>query len=395
MLALPCSYNSFTPPLFLKKSRPTRPTTRTTATPIRTSTNNNNNNSNKSNSIQRMTSQNNNNMNNNDNNSDNNSDNKSSIPVLVHTSPFLPQTTDSEAPNRALVILNSPIRTPPSPLFTELWNTSAIRVCADGGANRLYKADTQLIPDLICGDLDSVVPFVRDYYHQQHNVTIERDACQNSNDLDKALTALLKTKEVYTRVIVYGAFGGRFDQEMGCIQALYKWSAKFQYRMVLMDDITTAFLMPPHVRNEIRLSFYGTNIPTTTAMTTTTTATTTITTANDNDNNSSNNDHDDHVDQNGSTATTTNNNNTNNSQHEKQQIIVLGEGPTCGIIPVGCKCDSVRTTGFKWDLDGSIPLEFGGLVSTSNHVSQQVATVEASHPLIFTAEVSCGIKDIF
>ena len=73
----------------------------------------------------------------------------------------------------------------------------------------------------------------------------------------------------------------------------------------------------------------------------------------------------------------------------------LGEGPTCGLIPIGSKCDKVVTSGFKWDLDGSIPLEFGGLVSTSNHLSEPVVTVEASNPLVFTAEVACGIEGVF
>ena len=280
----------------------------------------------------------------------------STTPILVHTSPFLrPTTTAPENIHRALVILNSPIRTPPSPLFQELWDTSTVRVCADGGANRLYKANPELIPNLIRGDLDSVHPHVQSYYESK-GVSIERDPCQNSNDLDKALSSLLQDTTTstgesqstfYTRVIVYGAFGGRFDQEMGCIQALYKWSARFQYRMVLFDDITSAFLMPAGVRNEIRIPHYG-----------------------EKEQPSSSN---------------------NNAQQQQ----ILGEGPTCGLIPVGSKCDTVVTTGFKWDLDGTIPLEFGGLVSTSNHVAEEVVTVEASHPLIFTAEVTCGVADVF
>lgn len=280
----------------------------------------------------------------------------STTPILVHTSPFLrpannnntaTKTTSSETVHQALVILNSPIRTPPSPLFRELWDTSSVRVCADGGANRLYQADASLIPNLVAGDLDSLHPQVRSYYEKKGGVSIERDPCQNSNDLDKALTALLRKQQeepplLFTRVIVYGAFGGRFDQEMGCIQALFNWSAKFQYRMVLFDDNTSAFLLPAGVRNEIRLPHYGDNPK---------------------------------------------------QDHQSQQF--LGEGPTCGLIPIGCKCDTIVTTGFKWDLDGSIPMEFGGLVSTSNHVSEKVVTVEASHPLIFTAEVTSGLEDSF
>lgn len=278
------------------------------------------------------------------------------LPVLVHTSPLLHQNEDAVKENQALVILNSPIHCPPSPLFQQLWEASSVRVCADGGANRLYKASQDLIPNLIRGDLDSLDPSVRAYYESK-GVSIERDPDQDSNDLDKALTALVTSlnnnsnnhngKGVggggYTRVIIFGAFGGRFDQEMAAIQALYKWSPRFQYRLVLFDDVTSAFLLPANVKNEIRLPHFG----------------------------------------------------------DKKEVEtgsnkkIIGEGPTCGLIPIGCKCDSVVTTGFKWDLDGSIPLEFGGLVSTSNHVSEPVVTVQSSHPLIFTAEVYAGLEGLF
>ncbi|CAB9501243.1 Thiamin pyrophosphokinase 1 [Seminavis robusta] len=239
-----------------------------------------------------------------------------STTTITHSSPFLPP-RNGEQTRQALVILNSPIRSPPSPLFQKLWDSCCFHVCADGGANRLYRADPGLLPDLI----------------------------RDSNDLDKALSAILQKKSMdtqqqqYTRIIIYGAFGGRFDQEMASIQALYKWGPQFQNRLVLIDDNTSAVLLPAGVKNEIRMPRYG-------------------------------------------------------DQTGKQQKD-LGEGPTCGLIPIGTKCEKIVTTGFKWNLDGTIPLEFGGLVSTSNHLSEEVATVEASHPLVFTAEVACGIEDVF
>jgi Thiamine pyrophosphokinase len=44
----------------------------------------------------------------------------------------------------AMIILNSPIANPPSPIFQTLWNLSSFRICADGGANRLYDATVLL-----------------------------------------------------------------------------------------------------------------------------------------------------------------------------------------------------------------------------------------------------------
>lgn len=218
------------------------------------------------------------------------------------------------------------------------------RVCADGGANRLYDATVDMantcriiVPTVIRGDLDSLRDEVKGHY-QAKGSTIEQDPDQETNDLDKSLAVVLrdwvKSDEPH-RVCIYGAFGGRFDQGMGCIQALYKWGEAFSNRLFLFDDHTYAILLPQVVRNEIRIPFYG----------------------------------DDPA-----------------NEHDKT---LVGEGPTCGLIPIGCRCEFVKTTGLKWNLDGA-SLEFGGLVSTSNRVMDDVVVVQSSHPIIFTAEVSSG-----
>ena len=256
--------------------------------------------------------------------------------VRVFTSPFLLLEDPPEQAKRrtALVILNSPIQNPPSPLFQKLWSSSFIKICADGGANRLYKANPELIPDLVRGDLDSLQDDVRKFYEAK-GVQIERDPNQDNNDLDKALSALKveDNNSSSLQVVVYGGFGGRFDQEMASMQALFIWSEHFQHNILIVDDNTSAFLIPAGMRYEIRLPRYGTS----------------------------------------------------------PDMSVLGEGPTCGLIPLGCPCERVVTTGFRWNLDGSVPLQFGGLVSTSNYVEEELVTIETSHPLIFTTEIVSGM----
>mmetsp|Transcript_27869 Transcript_27869/g.75819 ORF Transcript_27869/g.75819 Transcript_27869/m.75819 type:complete len:351 (-) Transcript_27869:566-1618(-) len=272
--------------------------------------------------------------------------------VIAFSSTFLSGTTGKHsrtASRTALVILN--YRIPNKSLLLEhLWKTSNTRIAADGGANRLYEYSKELIPDRIRGDLDSLNPTVRAYYESQ-NVSVEQDFCQNSNDLDKALQVLVEENKnaddtnhetpspspSFDRVVIYGAFGGRFDQEMASFVALYKWAPRFNGQMYLYSDETCAFLIPAQKECEIFLPFYDIQAP-------------------------------DSVDG-------------NNVPHE------IGEGPTCGLIPLGCPCESIVTSGLQWDLDGSIPLEFGGLVSTSNRVMKPIVKIFASHPVVFTAEL--------
>jgi len=240
----------------------------------------------------------------------------------------------------ALIILNYPIPSN-SLLLNHLWKTSSTRIAADGGANRLYEYSKELIPDRIRGDLDSLNPAVRAYY-ETRRVSVEQDFCQDTNDLDKALKVLVADRDKHDntvdRVVIYGAFGGRFDQEMASFAALYKWAPKFNGQLYLYSDETCAFLIPANKDCEIRLPFYDTHTL---------------------------------------------------GKQEKNGDIQreIGEGPTCGLIPLGCCCESVVTSGLEWDLDGTVSLEFGGLVSSSNRVIEPIVKVFASQPLIFTAEI--------
>ena len=271
--------------------------------------------------------------------------------VVHHRSPLLLPANDNssvvaaaaETPKTALILLNAPLgndgNNSPSPLLERLWEIADVRICADGGANRLYALQRQdWVPDMIRGDLDSLKPAVRDYYQLQ-GVSMECNPDQDSNDLDKSLTAAIR-QEGCRRCLVYGAFGGRFDQEMGCFQALYKWaSTPDEPSIWLYDDHTTACLLYQDCENHIQLA-----LP----------------------------------------AAADDDNEINSS--------VVGEGPTCGLIPLGAPCEFVTTTGFQWNLSHQ-PTAFGGLVSTSNRIvyaAAQPVTVVTSAPLIFTAQVHCG-----
>ena len=68
-----------------------------------------------------------------------------------------------------LIILNSPVFN--LSIISHLWSSCRYKICADGGANRLFdtcitasKNIDDFIPDFIVGDLDSARSEVIDYY---------------------------------------------------------------------------------------------------------------------------------------------------------------------------------------------------------------------------------------
>jgi thiamine pyrophosphokinase len=90
----------------------------------------------------------------------------------------------------AVVILNQPIN---EHALRAVINDATLLVCADGGANRLfdlgktYNRDfSQVRVDAIVGDLDSLRPQVEEYFRQQ-GVIVEKEPDQYSTDFRKCL----------------------------------------------------------------------------------------------------------------------------------------------------------------------------------------------------------------
>ncbi len=85
------------------------------------------------------------------------------------------------------------------------------------------------VPDLIIGDLDSILPQVLTYYRNK-KVHVKKVINQNKTDLEKAIDLALKMKLKSITVIGYG--GKRIDHTLNNFSILKKFSRKCNIRFV-------------------------------------------------------------------------------------------------------------------------------------------------------------------
>lgn len=185
----------------------------------------------------------------------------------------------SFAPDTALILINSGLGCPA--FLRAVWACASLRVAADGAATRLWRtllrspascgacgrcacasggaaagavgsatlsealaADAGArevleahLPDLVCGDWDSIDAETEAFLRMRGVPCAPQPEDQDSTDLEKCLRAVHDAASrraphggatgaaAQMRVLVYGAFGGRFDQEAQNLNCLYKWCA--------------------------------------------------------------------------------------------------------------------------------------------------------------------------
>ncbi|CRG96790.1 thiamine pyrophosphokinase, putative [Plasmodium gallinaceum] len=79
----------------------------------------------------------------------------------------------------------------------------------------------KILPDLVCGDFDSINSEVYNYYKSK-SVLFERCEDQITTDLDKCINKIKGYIKENDKIIVLGATGNRFDQTCANISSLYK-----------------------------------------------------------------------------------------------------------------------------------------------------------------------------
>lgn len=240
------------------------------------------------------------------------------------------QQQDESNGSAALIILHSPIDQ--YEYVRRLYQHASYRLCADGGANRLYNILTKQFPDLtpiealrkalpncVHGDLDSLDNNVRKLY-EQLGVEISKDPDQYSTDLEKAVKKVTTDRPDVRDVLVLGSLGGRVDHGVGLLSELYR-EHKYKHpdiRFWLFSESSISVLLRPGttvIRTPLKSGLITQNI---------------------------------------------------------------------GILPVYGPA-ILTLHGMEWDVE-DWPTEMGGQVSTSNHIVKDCVTVKTNNDVLLTIE---------
>lgn len=222
-------------------------------------------------------------------------ENEERIPITIEPSQYRHRLDvegcikPGKAAKSVLLILNQKVNI--SLMFPKLWRLYKLRVCADGGANRLYEffndnvsARARYLPDYIIGDFDSLKPEVEQYYRNA-GVTLIEQRSQFSTDFTKALhlisvhfnnpsfvpfikqskdfnhsieintgihdwynkTLTTQNYKLFEKIslLAIGAIDGRFDQTMHSITQLYKLShPDSQFKLSYLSATDLIFFVP-------------------------------------------------------------------------------------------------------------------------------------------------------
>ncbi|KAF2196676.1 thiamine pyrophosphokinase [Delitschia confertaspora ATCC 74209] len=236
----------------------------------------------------------------------------------------LPGDSDHIRPD--LLILNQPIAS--FDVFTRLWRHTRYRICADGGANRLYDMfngelealRTEFLPDSIHGDLDSLRNDVRDYYASL-GVHVSKDPDQMSTDFGKAMQTISSTPVAAPQreVLILGTLAGRVDQGLGLLHEMIREETRDpSLRLWLFSESSVSFILrDTHniISGTLSSRYFTSNV---------------------------------------------------------------------GILPIYGPA-VIRTSGLEWDVK-EWATQMGHQVSTSNHVVEEEVRVQTDMPVLFTIE---------
>jgi thiamine pyrophosphokinase len=234
--------------------------------------------------------------------------------------------------SHAIVILNQPLKLPYT-VYEDLWSNSCYNIAADGGANRLYdfnkaNASKEDLPlTVVIGDLDSILSKVKSYWASK-GVPVIHDKDQYSTDFMKAVDHVKGKQDKGLDIVVLGGLGGRVDQGMSVLHQLYAYQKEPGYpggKMYLLSTEAITFVLKAG-RHRIKAKAEC--------------------------------DEDGHG---------------------------VGLGIHVGIIPLK-EPSVISTQGLEWNVKDWVT-EFGGQMSTSNHVVEEWVMIETTKDVLFTIDL--------
>lgn len=149
-------------------------------------------------------------------------------------------TDGADAGPFGLVLINTPL---PESRIRHLWGFAKTRICADGAADRLNSTCSDLLPDILVGDLDSASSEIVEAYKGRGVDVRDLSHDQDSTDLEKALSAASEAE--CERIVVAGQFAGvegRLDHTFGIANTL-RMNAHLQIAVIADDSFM--FLLEP------------------------------------------------------------------------------------------------------------------------------------------------------
>ncbi|BAP70552.1 thiamine pyrophosphokinase [Kluyveromyces marxianus] len=188
----------------------------------------------------------------------------------------LDQWFNPKAEHSVLLILNQKIELDHS-VFEKLWNRYSVKVCADGGANRLYDYfcgdnGERYMPDVIAGDMDSIREEVRLFYETHGKTVVIEQKTQYSTDFSKSINAATlvllgvdlnaveiggydgvhklyeqadKSKLTSVPLLILNGIDGRFDQTIHSMVQFYSLQQHDPYYKVCFLTTSDMIILIP------------------------------------------------------------------------------------------------------------------------------------------------------
>ncbi|MCJ1485815.1 hypothetical protein MMC06_005990 [Schaereria dolodes] len=238
------------------------------------------------------------------------------------------ETSDHATPY-AVLILNQPIENPE--IFLNVYKGASYKICADGGANRLRSLLLQFPdenlgpPNAICGDLDSLNPEVEGFFKDQGTL-IEKDPDQYSTDFTKCLKQITRVmRDTKPAVLDVAVFGGLGGRGDQAFSLIHRLYIANNDPELSNTDIY--LITPESILVLLREGFNRIYTPV------------------------------------------------------NQKLL----GENVGIIPIG-KPSIITTRGLEWDVR-EWPTEFGGQISTSNHIRSACIEIDTTERVLLTVEL--------